>query len=195
MSFEFYHRIFIISFPKYRSNLICRWPMWLLKQSHSAGLDVTKGHIHYRRIGRLNIYKCRDLGIFPGPSWTSCPICTTTLFWATFSDSWEPRKWTPSGLPVHNGSSVISAGYRTRCPDGHLGQSQDLVGWTACSGWPLLCVWPQGLPHDQQSFLHSGCLLRTPDNVSPLQGTGLGVPTNFGPGWLPWELVKSASPD
>lgn len=121
-----------------------------------------KGHIYCKRIDMFNICQCRDLGLLPGSAWTSCSKCTSTstLFWAILSDSWEPRKFTSLVLLVHNGSSRISK--LAVEVDVLLGQSQNMVGWAACSGWPSYT----GLWYDQESLLHSGCLLRTPDKAS-----------------------------
>ena len=135
-------------FPKWRLNWICRWRVLNVK---AVTLLLTwmplKRHIYCKRTDVYNIREQKDVGPLPGSVWVSCPSCTPTLFWATFSDSWETGL-TPPVFLVHNGSGAVRAGYRTRYPYGYLVQNHNIVGissmfWMAliiCASYRDCCM-------------------------------------------------------
>lgn len=101
---------------------------WMLKQSLYYWLGCHwKGTSTAKELMCITICEQKDMGPLPGSVWVSCPSCTPTLFWATFSDSWETGL-TPPVFLVHNGSGAVRAGYRTRYLYGHLVQNHNIVG-------------------------------------------------------------------
>lgn len=128
MNFEFYHSIFISSFSKWRLNWICRQCMLSVK---AVTLLLTwmllKRHIYCKGLMCI-IYRNKEM-------WTSSWVCVGILpqlhtHLILSHIFWFLGNWINSfGIPlVHNGSGVITAGYRTWYPDGHLVQSHNVVG-------------------------------------------------------------------